>query len=97
MIYLKSYLLWYSIVHPDIPGMVRVIATLQTDLSTLTHQISAVRKEVITIRRIVSSMEPATKQQSLKLNTALPVTNKEGLADLEKELKEEGKKATLVG
>ena len=55
------------------------------------------RKEVITIRRIVSTTEPATKQQSLKLYTALPVTNKEGLADLEKELNEEEKKATLVG
>ena len=66
-------------------------------MTTLTHQMGAVRKEVITIRRIVSTTEPATNQQSLKLNTALPVTNKEGLADLEKELKEEGKKATLVG
>ena len=34
------------------------MATLQADISTLTHQLSAVKKEVITIRRIVSVTEP---------------------------------------
>ena len=38
--------------------MVRAMATLQADISTLTHQLSAVKKEVITIRRIVSVTEP---------------------------------------
>ena len=38
------------------------MATLQADISTLTYQLSAVKKEVITIRRIVSVTEPIIVQ-----------------------------------
>ena len=38
--------------------MVRAMATLHADISTLTRALSAVKKEVITIRRIVSVTEP---------------------------------------
>ena len=40
---------------------------------------------------------PATHEEAtLKLNTTLPVTSQEELAELEQELKEDGKKNAMV-
>ena len=54
------------------------------------------RREIVALRKMVADGPAAHEGVALKLNTTLPVTSQEEIADVEQEIKEGGKKKVMV-
>ena len=72
------------------------IACLQADLKCRHDDLKTTRREIVALRKMVADGPAAHEEVALKLNTTLPVTSREEIADVEQEIKEGGKKKVMV-